>query len=78
MKAPRPLEIPGTGDEAVKEYDEWQVSNATDDTLKTAFRQVCNVMLENGLDLEQGYKDQGPEFFISKRIKVGIARRFRS
>ena len=32
------------------------------DTLKTAFRQVCDVMLENGLDLEKG-------------IKIGIARR---
>jgi hypothetical protein len=71
-----PLDIPGPRDEAVKEYGEWQVSQVTDDTLKTAFRQVCDVMLENGLDLEQVYKDQDPEFFIGKGIKMGIARRF--
>lgn len=50
--------------------------NVTDDTLNAAFRQVCDVMLENGLDLEQVYKDQNPEFFINNGIKMGIARRF--
>lgn len=59
----------------VKEYAEWQVLNVTDAALKAAFRQACDVMLENGLDLEQVYKDQDPEF-ISKGIKMGIARRF--
>ncbi|CAI7595764.1 unnamed protein product [Penicillium palitans] len=37
---------------------------------------TCDAMLEDGLDLEQVYKDQDPEFFISKGIKRGIARRF--
>jgi hypothetical protein len=76
LKGLNSLDIPGPRDEAVKEYSEWQVSNVTDDTLKAAFRQVCDVMLENGLDLEQVYKDQDPEFFIGKGIKMGIARRF--
>ncbi|CAI7627778.1 unnamed protein product [Penicillium glandicola] len=71
-----PLDIPGPRDDAVKEYSEWQVSNVTDDTLKAAFRQAYDVMLENGLDLEQVHKDQDPEFFIGKGIKMGIARRF--
>ncbi|CAI7637712.1 unnamed protein product [Penicillium palitans] len=71
-----PLEIPGPRDEAVKEYGEWQVSNVTDDTLKAAFREICDMMIDNGLDLEQVYKDQDPEFFIEKGIKIGIARRF--
>lgn len=53
-----------------------KASNVTDDTLKTAFRQVCGVMLENDLDLEQVYNDQDPEFFVGKGIKMGIARRF--
>ena len=70
------LEVPGPRDEAVKEYGEWQASNVNDDILKVAFRQVCDVMLENGLDLEQVYKDQDPGFFIGKGIKMGIARRF--
>jgi hypothetical protein len=33
-------------------------------------------MLDNGLELEQVYKDQDPEFFIDKGIKMGVARRF--
>ncbi|KAJ5239008.1 hypothetical protein N7468_003627 [Penicillium chermesinum] len=71
-----PLGIPGPRDEAVKEYGEWQVWQVTHDTRKTAFRQVCEVMLENSLDLEQVYKGQGPDLFIAKRIKMGIARCF--
>jgi hypothetical protein len=42
----------GPTDEAVKEYSEWWVSNVTDNTLKAAFREVYEVMLDNGLDLE--------------------------
>jgi hypothetical protein len=33
-------------------------------------------MLENGLDLEQVFQDQDPEFLIGKGVKIGIARRF--
>ncbi|CAG8096123.1 unnamed protein product [Penicillium olsonii] len=76
MQSPGPLEIPGPRDEAVKEYGEWQVSNVTDDALKAAFREICDMMIDNSLDLEQVYKDQDPEFFIGKGIKIGIARRF--
>lgn len=76
IQFPGPLEIPGPRDEAVKEYGEWQVSNVTDDTLKAAFREICDMMIDNGLDLEQVYKDQDPEFFIGKGVKIGIAQRF--
>lgn len=51
-----PLEIPGLRNVAVKKYGEWPVSNGFDETLKTAFRHVCDVMLEYGLDLEQIYR----------------------
>ncbi|CAG8122535.1 unnamed protein product [Penicillium nalgiovense] len=71
-----PLEIPGLRDIAVKEYGEWQVSNVKNDSLKSAFREVCDMILENGLDLDQVYRDQDPHFFIKKGIKIGIARRF--
>ncbi|KAI3097654.1 hypothetical protein CBS147333_9296 [Penicillium roqueforti] len=57
LKSSSPLEIPGSRDEAVREY-------------------ICDLMLEDGLDLEQVYKDQDPGFFIGKGIKMGIARRF--
>lgn len=70
------LEIPDFTDRAVEEYTEWLVSTVDRDTLKASFRQTCKVMLENGLDLEQVYKDQDPKFFIERGIKVGIARRF--
>jgi hypothetical protein len=70
------LDIPGPRDLAVKEYSEWQQSHVTDDGLKDAFRQACDVMLDDDLDLEQVYKDRDPEFFIGKGIKNGIARRF--
>ncbi|KAJ5202940.1 hypothetical protein N7449_005019 [Penicillium cf. viridicatum] len=76
QQVPNPLDIPGLGDVAVKKYGEWQVSNVENDSLRTAFREVCDVMLENGLDLEQVYRDQDPNFFIAKGIKIGIARRF--
>ncbi|KAJ9485144.1 hypothetical protein VN97_g8221 [Penicillium thymicola] len=75
-KSMSPLDIPGPRDVAVKEYSEWQESNVINDSLKAAFRQACDVMLEDGLDLEQVYKYQDPEFFISKGIKRGLARRF--
>lgn len=51
------LEISGHRGEVTKDYGKLQASDVTDNTLKTAFRQVCDVMLENGLDLEQVYKD---------------------
>jgi hypothetical protein len=70
------LEFPSPRDVALKEYGEWQMSNVENDALKSAFRQVCDVMLDNGLDLEQVYKDQDPKFFIEIGIKLGIARRF--
>ena len=32
--------------------------------------------LEHGLDLQQLHDDQDPDFFISRGIKIGVARRF--
>jgi hypothetical protein len=70
------LKIPGLRDVAVKEYGEWLASRVEDDTLKDAFRQACEVTLSDGFSLEHIYKDQDPEFFVSKGIKPGIARSF--
>lgn len=45
----RPLLLAGPyREEVVMECGEWQASNVTDNTLKAAFRQVCDAMLENG------------------------------
>lgn len=57
-------------------YSEWQKSKVFDDTLKAEFQKACDIMLNNGLDLEQVYEDKDPEFFIRRRVKKGIARRF--
>lgn len=76
-KAMSLLEIPGHRDGAVKEYGEWQASNVTDDTLKAASRQACDVMLENGLDLEQVYRDQDPEIYHRQGNKNGNRDTFR-
>lgn len=76
IKDTSPLRIPGPRDIAVKEYGEWHASNVSDEALKAAFRQASSEMLADGLDLEQIYKDQDPEFFVGKGIKIGITRRF--
>ena len=70
------LDIPGHRDAAVKKYSDWQQSQVIDKTLKLEFQKACDVTLADGLDLEQIYQDQDPEFFIEKGIKRGIARRF--
>ena len=71
-----PLKIPGFRDLAVKEYGEWLASTVSDDKLKAAFRQACDVTLSDGFDLEHIYKDQNPGFFVGKGVKPGIARIF--
>jgi hypothetical protein len=60
----------------VRLYCEWQQSNVADERLKTEFRKACDVSLADGLDLEQVYEDQDPEFFIQSGVKRGVARRF--
>ncbi len=61
------LEIPGPRDLSVKEYGEWQQSHVTDDGLKNAFRQACDVMLDDGLDLEQRSTKIETRKFLSAR-----------
>ncbi|KJF60892.1 uncharacterized protein CIMG_13306 [Coccidioides immitis RS] len=56
--------------------DVWQESNVVDEILEADFQKACDVALANGLDLEQVYKYQDPEFFIEHGVKIGISRRF--
>ncbi|KAJ5346176.1 hypothetical protein N7452_004180 [Penicillium brevicompactum] len=76
MKDVVSFKIPGFKDVAVKEYGEWLASNVSNDTLKAGFRQACDITLSDGFELEHIYRDQNPEFFVSKGIKPGIARSF--
>lgn len=36
--------------------------------LKADFRKTCKVEIAHGLDLEQVYKDQSPDFFIQNGV----------
>jgi hypothetical protein len=70
------LNIPGLLDTAVERYSDWQQSRVGREDQKNEIRNVCNIVLDHGLDLQQIYDDQDSELFIKQGIKVGIARRF--
>lgn len=67
---PRPREA------AVKEYCKWLESRATEKAYKADFRSICEVTLENHLDLELVLEDPDPSFFVKQGIKTGTARRY--
>ena len=71
------LDIPGALDVAVRLYSEWQQSNVTDASWKMDIQTACDVAIDDGLDLEQIYTDNDPDFFIRNGVKKrGVARRF--
>jgi hypothetical protein len=70
------LDVPGFLDAAVEEYSDWQQSRVRTEDQKSDIRSMCDMALEYRLDLEQLYNDQDPDFFISRGIKLGVARRF--
>lgn len=57
-------------------YSEWQQSKVIYEGLKTEYRKARDATLLDGLDLQQIYKDQDPDFFIKSGVKRGVARRF--
>ncbi|CAG5189807.1 uncharacterized protein ALTATR162_LOCUS12088 [Alternaria atra] len=70
------LDMPGFLDAAVEEYSDWQQSRVRREDQKDDIRNMCDMALEHGLDLQQLHDDQDPDFFISRGIKIGVARRF--
>jgi hypothetical protein len=70
------LDVPGVLDAAVEEYSDWQQSRVRTEDQKSDIRSMCDMALEYRLDLEQLYNYQDPDFFISRGIKLGVARRF--
>ncbi|KAJ8108526.1 hypothetical protein OPT61_g8114 [Boeremia exigua] len=70
------LDVPGFLDAAVEDYSNWQQSRVMREDQKDDIRNMCDIALEHGLDLQQLYDDQDPDFFISRGIKLGVARRF--
>jgi len=71
-----PLTIPGSREEAVRDYCKWLESRATDEAYKADFRKVCQVTLDNRLDLELILEDPDTGFFVQRGIQIGTARRF--
>lgn len=51
-------------------------SRATDEEYKADFRKVCQVTLENYLDLELILEDPDTGFFVQRGIQIGTAHRF--
>lgn len=45
-------------------------------SFKDDITKARDMTLENCLDLMQIYKDQDPDFFVKRGVKVGAARRF--
>ncbi|KAJ5808848.1 hypothetical protein N7474_010117, partial [Penicillium riverlandense] len=70
------LVIFGPREVAVREYCKWLESCATDEAYKADFRRICQVALENHLDLELILEDPDPGFFVQRGIRIGTARRF--
>jgi hypothetical protein len=70
------LDIPGLRDIAVHRYSDWQQSKIGDKTLKAEFRKAREVILAEGLNLEQVHKDQDCDFLIKKDVKRDLTRRF--
>ncbi|KAJ5117746.1 hypothetical protein N7448_011378 [Penicillium atrosanguineum] len=70
------LIIAGPRETAVREYCKWLESRATEETYKADFRKICQVTLENHLDLELILEDPDSSFFVQQGIRIGTARRF--
>ena len=68
--------IPGPREQAVREYCNWLESRANDKDYKADFRKICQVTLDNRLDLELILDDPDAGFFVSRGIQIGTARRF--
>ncbi|OQD92194.1 hypothetical protein PENSOL_c044G08813 [Penicillium solitum] len=70
------LVIPGSREQAVREYCNWLESRANDEAYKADFRKICQVTLDNRLDLELILDDPDAGFFVQRGIQIGTARRF--
>jgi hypothetical protein len=42
--------------------------------LKAEFQKACDLIIEDGLDLELIHQDQNPDFLVKRGIKRGIAQ----
>ena len=74
----KPLNIPGARDVARAKYCAWQQAQVENEEDKQHYQKALDFAREVGLDLEQIYEDQDPDFFTKQGVKWGISRRFTS
>jgi hypothetical protein len=67
--------MPVPRDDAVKEYCAWQQSKVRKPPLKAEYIKACDVIIEDGMDLELIREDSDPDFLIKRGVKRGIAKR---
>ena len=60
----------------MKKYCKWLESRATEETYKADFRKICQVTLDNRLDLELILEDPDIGFFVQRGVPIGTVRRF--
>jgi hypothetical protein len=60
-----------------RQYETSEQSNVTDASWRMDIQTACDIIIGDGLDLEQAYTDNDPDFFIKNGVKkLGVARRF--
>lgn len=69
------LDIPGFLDEHVEEYCNWQQSRVKKPALKEDCKRACDVMIEQGRDLNLIRRNPNPKFLIDEGVKSGTAER---
>lgn len=53
----------------MREYSSWQQLRLGDEILKAEVRKVCDIALDDGLDLAQINEDKDPNYFKARRVK---------
>jgi hypothetical protein len=66
------LNIPGFKDVAVKEYGEWLASNVSDDSLKAAFLQACDITLSEASNWSTSIRIRTQSSSLAKESNQGL------
>lgn len=74
--AGEPLIIAAPRELAVKKYCKWLESHTTEETYKADFCKVCQVTLDNCLDLELIFEDPDTGFFVQQGVPIRTVYRF--
>ncbi|OJD21496.1 hypothetical protein ACJ73_07163, partial [Blastomyces percursus] len=61
---PQKLVLPKFREQAVRDYCKWLESKVTNEAYKDDFQKICDVTLDNHLDLELILEDPDPNLFV--------------